>query len=321
MGTTIYKTQNPLQLMKFPLEVFFSFTTKCNLKCKHCYSNSISGGKTIDLDRLMESLVRIKPLRIIISGGDPLVEFDKLLGFLKDYKEKYKLDSYIVLATNATLFTKTKLEALKPYVDRIQVSLDTLSRNRFLEIRGVDLLDKTVEGIILARNLGFDIQIAFSIFRENIEEIPQIIEFCSKNKIPRINVLRQRPLGRSKSNVGPTQIKEVYQKFLSLSEGTGIKIIIHDPIANALGIKSECTAAKESLAIDIEGNFKPCPLFAEGVKGDFDEVWNNNLFFKDVRKIPVECKGCSITSCRGGCKACSWNVFHKLKKDPWCLKC
>ena len=306
--------------MKLPLEVFFSFTTKCNLKCKHCYSNSISGGKTIDTKELLNTLIKIKPLRIIISGGDPLMEFEKLIEFLRDYKEKYKINSYVVVATNATLFTEERLKILKKYVDRIQISLDTLSEKRFLEIRGVSLLGKTLEGIKMAKREGFDIQLAFSIFVENISEIPEIIGFCIENNIARINVLRQRPLGRSKSNVGPIQIKEAYEKFLKLAEGTGIKIIIHDPIANVIGINSECTAAKESLAITTEGEFKPCPLFAEGVKGDFEKIWKYNKFFKDIRKTSEECAGCAIKLCRGGCKACSWNVFHKLKKDPWCLR-
>ncbi len=305
--------------MKLPLEVFFTFTTKCNLRCKHCYSNSIALGKTIDTDKLMNILLKINPLRIIISGGDPLVEFDKLVLFLKNYEEKYKLDPFVVLASNGTLFTEEKLRTLKPYVDRIQISLDTLTRERFINIRGLDLLDKTISGIKMAKKEGFDVQIAFSIFRDNLDEVEKIFNFCKENDIRRINILRQRPLGRSKPSVGPKEVKKVYSEFLSLSKNTKIKIIIHDPIANAIGIESECTAAKESFAIDVDGNFKPCPLFSQTISGDFDNVWNKSSFFKEVRKTPKKCLGCKIKSCKGGCKACAWNVFGKLQKDPWCL--
>lgn len=304
--------------MKYPLEVFFTFTTNCNLKCKHCYSNSVTEGKINDLHKLMKTLEEIHPLRVILSGGEPLIEGERLIDFLK--KLRLKIDPYIVVATNATIFNEDNLMRLKPYIDRFQISLDTLSKEKFINIRGVDLLDKTIESIKLAKLMGFDIQIAFSIFKNNLDEIENIINFCELNKIDKINILRQRPLGRSKPDVSPKEVIEVYKKFLELSKDKNIKIIIHDPIANILGIESECTAAKDSIAIDINMNFKPCPLFDYTVSGDFKEIWNNDKVFKAIRKDIEDCKKCFIKNCNGGCKACSWNLQRKLTKDPWCAK-
>jgi len=303
-------------MIKYPLEAFVSFTTKCNLKCKHCYSNSIINGKTIDTIKLMKILKKIRPLRIVFSGGEPLIEFDTLINFLKEYKKIQ--DSYIVLATNSTFFNKEKLVLLKPFVDRLQISLDSLSRETFMKIRGVDLLDITIENIKLAKKMNFDIQIAFSLFEENLNDIEDIIKFCEENKIDKINVIRQRPTGRSKSKLLSIQVMNAYKRFLSLAKEKEIKIIIHDPIANVLGIGSECGAAKQSIAIDVDCNFKPCPLFEESIKGNFEEIWNSD-FFNEVRKEVEECKNCKIKKCGGGCKACSWNIKNKLAKDPCCM--
>jgi len=315
-----YKLTRIIFIMRYPVEVFFTFTTKCNLKCKHCYSNSMAGGKTTEVINILKILKKIRPLRIIVSGGEPFIDFDKLLNFLKNYKKKYKIDSYVVIATNATIFDEKKLRKIKPYVDRMQISLDTLSEEKFIRLRGVNFLNKTIEGIKLAKKLGFDIQIAFSIFRDNLEEVEGIINFCEKNKIDKINVLRQRPLGRSKPDVSPKEVKETYEKFLRLSNDKKIKIIIHDPIANILGIESECTAAKESVAVDIEGKFKPCPLFSYSISGKFEDIWYKNEFFNKIREDINECKDCEVKHCNGGCRACSWNLYKKLKKDPWCMK-
>lgn len=307
-------------MLKHPVEIFLSFSTKCNLKCKHCYSNSRIIGKTVDVDNVLRILNEIKPLRLVISGGEPLLDFRNLIRFLHDYKKKYKIDSCIVLATNGTLLNRNNLKKLKPYIDRLQISLDTLSRKNFKKIRGVDLLSKTIEGIKNAKKDKFDIQIAFALFKENLMEIKDIIFFCEKNNINKINVLRQRPIGRSKPTLPPEKIKQAYMDFLKYSKNRNIKINIHDPISNVLGMKSECIAAKEIAAIDFEGNFKPCPLFDKKVKGNFNEIWNSNPFFKKIRGNVEECKSCDVELCNGGCKACSFNMVNELKKDPWCIK-
>lgn len=307
-------------MIKYPLEIFISFTTKCNLRCEHCYSKSSALGKTINVMKLLKISRKIKPLRMVISGGEPLVEIDKLIKFLTLYKKVYRIDSYIVLATNGIFLKNSNLKKLKSLIDRLQISLDTLSRRKFKLLRGIDFLNQTIKGIKNAKKQNFDVQLAFSIFKENINETKSIINFCIKNKIDKINVLRQRPLGRSIANVTPKEIKKVYLDFLGYSKNKKIRVNIHDPISNVLSVNSECIAAKEILAIDVDGNFKPCPLFNKSIKGDFDFVWNNSSFFKEVRKNVKDCKSCKIRLCNGGCKACSFNLFNKLKKDPWCIK-
>lgn len=307
--------------MKLPLEVFLSYTTKCNLRCKHCYSSSGTGGKRINEEEILKILTQIKPLRLIISGGDPLIEFDQFISFLNRLKKDYNLDPYIVLATNGTLITEKRLEILDQFIDRFQISLDTLSREKFIGLRGVDLLDQTIKGIKRVLEKGLDMQIAFCLFKQNLDEIEEVVNFCLKNQIKRINVLRQRPLGRSDADLTREEIKWAYEEFLKHTKNKDIKLIIHDPIANFSGIQSECSAAKETVAIDTEGRFKPCPLFDLAISGDFQDIWNNNKTFRKIRKNPKECGGCEVKFCKGGCKACSFNLYGKLGKDPWCLKC
>lgn len=284
--------------MRYPVEVFISFTTKCNLRCKHCYSNSSMKGNTINISQLLRILKKIKPLRLVISGGEPLIEFNKLVNFLEHYKKNSEVNSYIVLATNAVYFSEGKLKKLKPLVDRLQISLDSLNPKTFEFIRGVNLLEQTIKNILLAKNWGFDIQIAFTLFKENLEEIEDIVYFCQKNKIDKINILRQRISGRSKLEMHKKEILLAYQKFIEQGKNTNIQIKIHDPITESLGINSECLAAKEMVAIDVRGNLKPCPFFENSVEGDFDLVWENDPFFIQVRKF----KDCRV----------SWSNFKKM---------
>jgi MoaA/NifB/PqqE/SkfB family radical SAM enzyme len=288
------------------------------LRCKHCYSNSGGKGKNIDEKFLLDILKKIQPLRLVISGGDPLVDFGRLYRFLVDFYAIHEGNCQIVIATNGTLIDQDRLDKLAPYVDRYQISLDTLSKEKYRDIRGVDLLEKSLEGIKLVAGQGLDMQIAFALFDENIKEIPDVVDFCVKNKVKKINVLRRRPTGRSDEPLAPKKIKEAYLMFKGLCTKNDIKLIIHDPIANAIGIPSICYAGIKTLAIDAEGNYKPCPLFERSEKGNFDEIWEGE-FFNDVRKVAPECKGCEIKRCLGGCKACHYNMFGKKGKDPSCL--
>lgn len=304
--------------MRMPLEVFFAFTTNCNLKCKHCYSSSGINGIDCNTKEILKTLKNIRPLRMIISGGDPLIKFQKLLKFLEDYKKMNGNNTHIVIATNGTLVTPERLEKLSPYVGRYQISLDTLDKEKYIKIRGIDLLEKSIEGIINAVKFGVDIQVAFALFKENVSEIPEIIKFCKKNGIKRINVLRQRPLGRSDADLSKTEVRDAYILFRRLGKENSINVSIHDPIANAIGIKSECTAAKDIVSIEVDGKYKPCPLFKKSISGNFKKAWNSD-FFNDVRKSVEACKGCKVPLCDGGCKACHWNLKGSPGKDPWCF--
>ena len=66
-----------------PFMVSYSITTKCNLKCKHCYSGSIDEASPDELStktafRLMDDLARWRIGLLIIDGGEPLCREDIL---------------------------------------------------------------------------------------------------------------------------------------------------------------------------------------------------------------------------------------------------
>jgi len=63
--------------------VSYSITTKCNLKCKHCYSDSVDQASPDELStneafRLMDDLSRWGIGLLIIDGGEPLCREDML---------------------------------------------------------------------------------------------------------------------------------------------------------------------------------------------------------------------------------------------------
>jgi MoaA/NifB/PqqE/SkfB family radical SAM enzyme len=66
-----------------PFMVSYSITTKCNLKCKHCYSSSVEQAAPDELSTeeallLVDDLSRWGIGLLIIDGGEPLCREDLL---------------------------------------------------------------------------------------------------------------------------------------------------------------------------------------------------------------------------------------------------
>ena len=66
-----------------PFMVSYSITTKCNLKCKHCYSSSLEQAAPDELSteeafHLVDDLSRWGIGLLIIDGGEPLCRGDLL---------------------------------------------------------------------------------------------------------------------------------------------------------------------------------------------------------------------------------------------------
>ncbi len=136
-----------------------SVTDRCNLRCVYCMPP-----EGIDLVRpenilRYEELTRIARLaisngitRIRITGGEPLVrkgivDFIAELGRIDGLKD-------LTLTTNGVLL-KEYAEPLKEAgLRRVNVSLDSLKRERFRNITRGDLLSRVIEGLEEALTVG-----------------------------------------------------------------------------------------------------------------------------------------------------------------------
>lgn len=114
--------------------VYWVFTLKCNDFCAHCYNNSGPKGETIGLDELLRVVPNLPPQigRIILSGGEPFSEIEKLRGICKAIRERYRDQVQIFLQTNGDLLDEATLaDAEGMTIDRIDiVSLDRFHKQK-----------------------------------------------------------------------------------------------------------------------------------------------------------------------------------------------
>lgn len=136
-----------------------SVTDRCNLRCTYCMPEEPvwfpkEGILSFEeILRVVRVLVRRGPMRVRLTGGEPLLrrELPTLISMLAGTDGVLDL----ALTTNGVLLAQTARDLAAAGLRRINVSLDTLDRARFEKLSGRDRLDAVLRGIRAASEAGF----------------------------------------------------------------------------------------------------------------------------------------------------------------------
>ena len=105
--------------------LYWVFTHRCNDVCDHCYNTSGPGGGTLTLDECLAIIGNLPERidRLILSGGEPLSEREKLHAILEAVAARPSPPRQVMLQTNGDLLTGERLdELLARGVSRIDVA-------------------------------------------------------------------------------------------------------------------------------------------------------------------------------------------------------
>ncbi|WP_456372288.1 GTP 3',8-cyclase MoaA [Methanocaldococcus sp.] len=160
-----------------------SVTNKCNLKCFYCHkeghnldNNNNRYIKPEEFGVIVKTSTKFGVRKVKISGGEPLIRNDicEIIENVKDKKIKE-----ISLTTNG-IFLEKYAEKLKDAgLNRVNVSLDTLNPKLYKEITKFGNVEKVINGIKKAINVGLTpLKVNFLAMTINIKDLPNIMEFC-----------------------------------------------------------------------------------------------------------------------------------------------
>ena len=136
-----------------------SITDRCNLKCLYCMPSG--PGHKMDHEEILryEEILRIVRIgirlgisKVRITGGEPLVRTD-CCDFLETLAKLRGLND-ISLTTNGVLLSDYIDRIVSAGIKRVNISLDTLDRQKYAEITGVDAFDRVWRGIQAAYEKG-----------------------------------------------------------------------------------------------------------------------------------------------------------------------
>lgn len=139
---------------------------RCNLRCHYCMPvHGIDFVKRSDLLsyeemlRLLKIFKNLGVTKLRITGGEPLLRKD-LLSFLDEVTSQEIFDGYH-LTTNATLTEPYVDNLIKSGLKSVNISLDTLDRQRFKEITNRDNFDSVM--VSLQKFLDRDVKVKLNM--------------------------------------------------------------------------------------------------------------------------------------------------------------
>ncbi len=121
------------------LTAVVGLTFHCNLRCPYCFEEGAPGGRMSEevLERVILAIQRkadedgSRELKVMLFGGEPLVEVDKgrtLLARLASWSARRGVGFAATMASNATLATPERVSLLAPHLDSAMVAFDGPAR-------------------------------------------------------------------------------------------------------------------------------------------------------------------------------------------------
>ena len=180
---TKLKVQIKESLMQIrpPFMVSYSITTKCNLKCKHCYSESVEQAAPDELSteealHLVDDLSRWGIGLLIIDGGEPLCRED-LLDIVRYASSK---GIRTTIGSNGTLIDEAMAKKMVAAgVMAVAISVDGADAVTHDSFRGVDgAFEQTLKGIEACRNAGLPFQLNMVIRKDNLSQLDDMLRLA-----------------------------------------------------------------------------------------------------------------------------------------------
>lgn len=137
-----------------------SLTDRCNLNCVYCTPLEKSGFLKHDellrheeIARAAAAFVRAGVKKIRLTGGEPLIK-KNIVELVRQLKAIPGLEE-LALTTNGLLLGELAAPLRTAGLDRVNISLDSLSKETFTKITGSDGLGKVLAGLAKSLEAGF----------------------------------------------------------------------------------------------------------------------------------------------------------------------
>ena len=183
-----------------------SVTDRCNLKCVYCFPKDecikyIKNDDLISFEKItdiVKEAVKLGITKIRLTGGEPLLREN-----IEDLV--YKLShikgiEHIGLTTNGFLLSDKIAVLKKNGLNSVNISLDTLNREKYKLIKGKDYINKVLSAIDKALELDMSVKINMVICSDTSEkDILSMKEFCIRKGI-KLQMINHYSLNCKKNN-------------------------------------------------------------------------------------------------------------------------
>ena len=206
-----------------------SVTDRCDFRCVYCMSEDMEFLPKKDvlsleeLDRLCNTFIDLGVKKLRITGGEPLVRKNIMQLFSNLGNKIGQGLEELTLTTNGSQLALYAKDLFDNGVKRINVSLDSLDKNKFKKITRIGDFDKVVKGIMAAKNAGLKIKInTVALKGINDNEILDLVKWCGENKFA-LTFIEVMPMGeigekRIDQYMPLTEVRSLIQTRYSITD-------------------------------------------------------------------------------------------------------
>lgn len=298
-----------------PVLATFQVNLRCNSACGYCDLPLNVGRYEMtreEIQGVFSCLYHDGVRFVLVQGGEPLLRRD-LVEILEDLSA---IGFHLTLITNGTKVTPQFIERLGRLPVAISVSLDTLDREKYRQIRGADQLEHVLEGIALLKTFPHPKFLTCIVSEVNRTEAPAVVRFAREQGFLPV-------LGAYHWNVGtygrPDELL-MYDRSSAAAVFNGLlddelipsgylRKFVEDNVSWLRGQKLEpCDAGRYSVAIDASGNVSPCLAFPSV----------GNLLESSLSEILARFNRQEIQACsdRSSCNRLDGRVVGTILRHP-----
>ena len=247
--TTLHTS--PEGRLPLPRELYIESTTRCNEKCDQCPRTHLGreADRDISLDEVRHIAEQFPHLeRVVLHGlGEPLLnpELPEIVAYLRSR------GAYVLFNSNALLLNESRGRALiRAGLSELRISVDGARPETYARIRGVNRKAlplivrnlrafeelKRTEGALAPRT-----SLWFTAMRENIEELPALVDIAAESGVREVYVQRFIYFGQGLATEDQTIFQRAREREREL-------IALAEERCRALGVTFAATGASTPTA-------------------------------------------------------------------------
>ncbi len=248
-----------------PVLAVFEVCLRCNSACGYCNLPLNVGRYEMtreEIRRVFAGLYHDGLRFIFVQGGEPLLRRD-LVEILEDLAD---LGFSLTLITNGTRFSTGLVARLAQLPLNISVSLDTLNRERYRQIRGADQLSQVLAGIDLLAEYAHPKYLTCIVSEVNRADVVDVVRFArARGFIPVVGAYHWAIERYGKVDASLQYDRRAVEQIFEQVIETGLvpRGYFRDYLRNNVrwlngDSLDRCDAGRYSIAIDASGNVAPC---------------------------------------------------------------
>jgi len=269
-----------------PVEsIRISVTGRCNLRCIYCHNEGqVESKREMDaeeIERILKIASDIGIKDVKFTGGEPLLRKD-VLDIIRAGR-RYMRD--VSMTTNGTLLSDIALDLKEAGLNRVNISMDSIDRERYKEITSIDMVDEVKEAIKKSVEIGLHpVKVNIVAFQDSFEDIFDTIKFVwDAGAIPQI--IEAINIGRNKEVYAIDKIEDKIasiardirerklhrRRIYSINYNDSIREVeIVKPMHN-----SRFCANCNRIRVTSDGMLKPCIMHNRGLVDILTPLRNN----------------------------------------------